>query len=732
VGRGKLQRQFQHQRQVVLGGYTSNDKGNGRDTYYCSSGSENYPLYLLPAKNICKNICYNKENIKSEESAMKKYLILLFLLVFLLPVNNTRAETSERPSWLDQAKKAFPSARLFHVLNKETRARIQSVMSRLDRDKMADHQRLTTLGEGISATSLALQQHPNPGSPFYEALTRYRYYLTRDKLDVKERIEAARGQSTPKSGGSGRSSGGGGARVATSGGASSAGTYTVSSSGGGGGGGSWDGAREAICTYLSLPIVVQTSSKAQEIVVEMYDKEGKKMDGWFYRTILANGTSKEGVLFKQYKIRPNGQMLVPGKEYKYKVWAKAIGDDKGENRYLETDYLKPRCDTQTTLATLTFEKNTPTTQTTTEQEKKCYTYKEKGDDKERYYYGTLAQFTKHIISLGSEKYSELISETAGNCPDGVEVIKAEEEEKPGSTEEKDKPTEGAGEEGTQSADVAGAGSGPGAERAEGASGQGTGTTTEGKDTPKDDKESKEKSTTTATGGADTDKAKVEDEATKGLETDNKEISTTTTTTDNTLQQAVEELKNEIKLLRDDVAKLLSRAKPEDVQDAAEAIENKEEESSDAVKKLVEELGYLKETIVEANKALQEMVQTLKSNLTLPQLLTARNEGNPYAGLAANGIFNDAQDRGQTILEIEDQLAKAIRWAYIAWTAATVDNVETGTYEKIIAIAKINVQGADDKCSQLGSNCPAQLKEATAKVKEFITALPQTKTTRASQ
>ncbi|HOR57189.1 MAG TPA: hypothetical protein PLV82_00720, partial [bacterium] len=106
---------------------------------------------------------------------MKKYLILLFLLVFLLPVNNTRAETSERPSWLDQAKKAFPSARLFHVLNKETRARIQSVMSRLDRDKMADHQRLTTLGEGISATSLALQQHPNPGSPFYEALTRYRY-----------------------------------------------------------------------------------------------------------------------------------------------------------------------------------------------------------------------------------------------------------------------------------------------------------------------------------------------------------------------------------------------------------------------------------------------------------------------------------------------------------------------------------------------------------------------------
>jgi hypothetical protein len=501
------------------------------------------------------------------------------------------------------------------------------------------------------------------------------------------------------------------------------------------GGGSWDGARGAICTYLSLPIVVQTSSKAQEIVVEMYDKEGKKMDGWFYRTILANGTSKEGVLFKQYKIRPNGQMLVPGKEYKYKVWAKAIGDDKGENRYLETDYLKPRCDTQTTLATLTFEKNTPTTQTTTEQEKKCYTYKEKGDDKEKYYYGTLAQFTKHIISLGSEKYSELISETAGNCPEDVEVIKAEEEEKPGGTEEKDKPTEGAGEGSTQSADVAGAGSGPGAERAEGASGQGAGTTTEGKDTPKDDKESKEKSTTTATGGADTDKAKVEDEATKGLETDNKETSTsstTTTTTDNTLQQAVEELKNEIKLLRDDVAKLLSRAKPEDVQDAAEAIENKEEESSDAVKKLVEELGYLKETIVEANKALQEMVQTLKSNLTLPQLLTARNEGNPYAGLAANGIFNDAQDRGQTILEIEDLLAKAIRWAYIAWTATTVDNVETGTYEKIIAIAKINVQGADDKCSQLGSNCPAQLKEATVKVKEFITALPQTKTTSASQ
>jgi len=368
----------------------------------------------------------------------------------------------------------------------------------------------------------------------------------------------------------------------------------------------------------------------------------------------------------------------------------------------------------------------------------CFEYSLRdGSDKKYYYQGTREQFTSYLAEtyrgVDSSGAVEL-GRTLDNCPDGVEVIKAEEEEKPGGTEEKDKPTEGAGEGGTQSADVAGAGSGPGAERAESASGQGTGTTTEGKDTPKDDKESKEKSTTTATGGADTDKAKVADEATKGLETDNKETSSssTTTTTDNTPQQAVEELKNEIKLLRDDVAKLLSRAKPEDVQDAAEAIENKEEESSDAVKKLVEELGYLKETIVEANKALQEMVQTLKSNLTLPQLLTARNEGNPYAGLAANGIFNDAQDRGQTILEIEDQLAKAIRWAYIAWTAATVDNVETGTYEKIIAIAKINVQGADDKCSQLGSNCPAQLKEATAKVKEFITALPQTKTTRASQ
>ncbi|HPL56490.1 MAG TPA: hypothetical protein PLC05_03285 [bacterium] len=367
----------------------------------------------------------------------------------------------------------------------------------------------------------------------------------------------------------------------------------------------------------------------------------------------------------------------------------------------------------------------------------CFEYSLRdGSDKKYYYQGTREQFTSYLAEtyrgVDSSGAVEL-GRTLDNCPDGVEVIKAEEEEKPGGTEEKDKPTEGAGEGGTQSADVAGAGSGPGAERAESASGQGTGTTTEGKDTPKDDKESKEKSTTTATGGADTDKAKVADEATKGLETDNKETSSssTTTTTDNTPQQAVEELKNEIKLLRDDVAKLLSRAKPEDVQDAAEAIENKEEESSDAVKKLVEELGYLKETIVEANKALQEMVQTLKSNLTLPQLLTARNEGNPYAGLAVDELFDDARERGYIFTEVEMYLERASRWALIGAVSLNIQGAEKH-YSKIIEKALFYLDKADEKCKELKDQCPTETKDEINFIKDIITALPQTKTTSASQ
>ena len=366
----------------------------------------------------------------------------------------------------------------------------------------------------------------------------------------------------------------------------------------------------------------------------------------------------------------------------------------------------------------------------------CFEYSLRdGSDKKYYYQGTREQFTSYLAEtyrgVDSSGAVEL-GRTLDNCPEDVEVIKAK-EEKPGSGEGENKPAEEASQEGMQEVAITGAGSGPGAERAESASGQGTGTTTEGKDTPKDDKESKEKSTTTATGGADTDKAKVADEATKGLETDNKETSSssTTTTTDNTPQQAVEELKNEIKLLRDDVAKLLSRAKPEDVQDAAEAIENKEEESSDAVKKLVEELGYLKETIVEANKALQEMVQTLKSNLTLPQLLTARNEGNPYAGLAVDELFDDARERGYIFTEVEMYLERASRWALIGAVSLNIQGAEKH-YSKIIEKALFYLDKADEKCKELKDQCPTETKDEINFIKDIITALPQTKTTSASQ
>ena len=408
---------------------------------------------------------------------MKKYLILLFLLVFLLPAGQAKARPAKFVGiglklWYAEhpiraaGKLLQATADTMGVAKKSLRCSVETVAKSATRSITEGVLRLAGLGPSAGSDSISSSgSGPDSSGSGGTNIDRQSYWRGRhDQSSGKEPPFSVNGSSGsgPDSSGSG-TGGSGSGYVATSSGASSAGTYTVSSSGGGGGGGSWDGARGAICTYLSLPIVVQTSSKAQEIVVEMYDKEGKKMDGWFYRTILANGTSKEGVLFKQYKIRPNGQMLVPGKEYKYKVWAKAIGDDKGENRYLETDYLKPRCDTQTTLATLTFEKNTPTTQTTTEQEKKCYTYKEKGDDKEKYYYGTLAQFTKHIISLGSEKYSELISETAGNCPEDVEVIKAEEEEKPGSGGGENKPAEEASQEGTQEVAITGAGSGPGAE-----------------------------------------------------------------------------------------------------------------------------------------------------------------------------------------------------------------------------------------------------------------------------
>ncbi len=375
----------------------------------------------------------------------------------------------------------------------------------------------------------------------------------------------------------------------------------------------------------------------------------------------------------------------------------------------------------------------------------CFEYSLRdGSDKKYYYQGTREQFTSYLAEtyrgVDSSGAVEL-GRTLDNCPDGVEVIKAE-EEKPGSGGGENKPAEEASQEGTQEVAITGAGSGPGAERAESASGQGAGsttgagtaTTTGGQGTSGDNKDDKAKPAST-TGGAttstdtDTDKAKVEDEATKGLETDGKE--TSTTTTDNTLQQAAEELKNEIKLLRDDVAKLLSRAKPEDVQDAAEAIENKEEESSDAVKKLVEELGYLKETIVEANKALQEMVQTLKSNLTLPQLLTARNEGNPYAGLAVDELFDDARERGYIFTEVEMYLERASRWALIGAVSLNIQGAEKH-YSKIIDKALFYLDKADEKCKELKDQCSTETKDEISFIRDIITALPQTKTTRASQ
>ena len=624
---------------------------------------------------------------------MKKYIVILLLFVFLLPVNVARA------GFMDKIVRPISDTRMqplyglaSHLLAKEGVSLsewefIQGIISYLFRNRANSNEATsggTTSGGATSGETVGQEATERPLTPLFDHLKPRVAIVTGYRWDAVVMLYKIMGEK-----------------------------------------------REVV------PVKLSATSKETSYYTNTYGSRAKR-DA--HTLIYTPTQGLDDSFYYQYVAcaRPNAY------EWKY---CKSTRQFKPTNNEIieKLDFTE----TDSSSSGLGTVADVPASATNPQQ---CFEYSLRdGSDKKYYYQGTREQFTSYLAEtyrgVDSSGAVEL-GRTLDNCPEDVEVIKAEEEEKPGSGGGENKPAEEASQEGTQEVAITGAGSGPGAERAESASGQGAGsttgagtaTTTGDQGTSGDNKDDKAKPAST-TGGAtastdtDTDKAKVEDEATKGLETDNKETSTsstTTTTTDNTLQQAVEELKNEIKLLRDDVAKLLSRAKPEDVQDAAEAIENKEEESSDAVKKLVEELGYLKETIVEANKALQEMVQTLKSNLTLPQLLTARNEGNPYAGLAANGIFNDAQDRGQTILEIEDLLAKAIRWAYIAWTAATVDNVETGTYEKIIAIAKINVQGADDKCSQLGSNCPAQLKEATVKVKEFITALPQTKTTSASQ
>ncbi|HOR57702.1 MAG TPA: hypothetical protein PLV82_03455, partial [bacterium] len=54
------------------------------------------------------------------------------------------------------------------------------------------------------------------------------------------------------------------------------------------------------------------------------------------------------------------------------------------------------------------------------------------------------------------------------------------------------------------------------------------------------------------------------------------------------------------------------------------------------------------------------------------------------------------------------------------------------YSKIIEKALFYLDKADEKCKELKDQCPTETKDEINFIKDIITALPQTKTTSASQ